>query len=102
LPAAEPGEIVVPDGDLRAWVLSARVLRRVGAFHDARLLTERLATSGRPMLAWALRVMARDRCYIADAQGLERDITVGLLLRWSCRSFANRGKARCFAASSAK
>ena len=83
LPAAEPGELVVPDDDVRAWVLNGSVLRRTGRFDDARLQTERLSTSGRPMLAWALRLMARDRCYIADAQGLERDVTVGLLLRWS-------------------
>jgi glycosyltransferase involved in cell wall biosynthesis len=83
LPAAEPGELVVSDGDVRAWVLSGRVLRSVGRYQTSRLLTERLSTSGRPMLAWALRLMARDRCSIADAQGLERDVTLGLLLRWS-------------------
>ena len=83
MPAAAPGELVVSDDDVRAWVLNGSVLRRVGRFHDARLQTERLSTSGRPMLAWALRLMARDRCYIADAQGLERDVTLGLLLRWS-------------------
>jgi len=83
LPAAAPGELVVSDDILRAWVLTGSVLRRVGRFHDACLQTERLSTSGRPMLAWALRLMARNRCYIADAQGLERDVTFGLLLRWS-------------------
>jgi glycosyltransferase involved in cell wall biosynthesis len=83
LPAAEPGELVVSDGDLRGWVLNGSVLRRVGQFHEARLRTERLSTSGRPMLAWALRLMARDRCCIADAQGLEREVTLALLLRWS-------------------
>jgi glycosyltransferase involved in cell wall biosynthesis len=83
LPAAEPGELVVSDDDVRSWVLNGSVLRRVGRFHNARLQTERLSTSGRPMLVWALRLMARDRCYIADAQGQERDVTLGLLLRWS-------------------
>ena len=41
------------------------------------------STSGRPMLAWALRLLARDRSYIVDAEGRERDVTLGLLLRWS-------------------
>ena len=83
LPAAEPGELVMSDDELRAWVLSGRVLRSVRRYRTSRLMTERLATSGRPMLGWALRLMARDRCYIVDAEGRERDFTAGLLLRWS-------------------
>src|SRR5258708_18724552 len=83
LPVAEPGEVVVSDADIRSSVLSRRALRSVGRYRTSRLLTERLSTSGRPMLAWVLRLMARDRCYIADAEGHERDLTLGLLLRWS-------------------
>ena len=83
LPAAEPGELVMSDDELRAWVLSGRVLRSIGRYRTSRLMTERLSTSGRPMLGWALRLMARDRCYIVDAEGRERDFTGGLLLRWS-------------------
>ena len=81
LPAAGPGERVVSDDEVRAWVRSGRVLRAVGRYRTSRLLTERLSTSGRPMLAWPLRLMARDRCYIADAEGGERDVTLSLLLR---------------------
>ena len=83
LPAAAAGELVVSDGELRASVLNGQVLRSVGRYRTSRLLTERLSTSGRPMLAWVLRLLARGRCYIADAEGRERDITLGLLLRWS-------------------
>jgi glycosyltransferase involved in cell wall biosynthesis len=83
LPAAEPGEVVVSDADVRSWVLSGRVLQNIRRYRTSRLLTERLSTSGRPMLAWALRLMARDRSYIVDSEGCEREFTVGLLLRWS-------------------
>jgi glycosyltransferase involved in cell wall biosynthesis len=83
LPAAEPGEVVVSDADVRSWVLSGRVLQNIWRYRTSRLLTERLSTSGRPMLAWALRLMARDRSYIVDSEGCEREFTVGLLLRWS-------------------
>lgn len=83
LPSAEPDELVLSDSDLRASVLNGRVLRSVGRYRTSRLLTERLSTAGRPMLAWVLRLLARNRCYMADAEGHERDITVGLLLRWS-------------------
>jgi glycosyltransferase involved in cell wall biosynthesis len=83
LPSAAAGELVVSDDEVRSWVLSGRVLGRVGRYRTSRLVTERLSTSGRPMLAWALRLMARDRSYIVDADGREREFTLGLLLRWS-------------------
>jgi glycosyltransferase involved in cell wall biosynthesis len=83
LPAAAPGELVVSDDELRGWVLNGRALRHIGRFRDACLLTERLSTSGRPMLAWALRLMATGRCSIVDTEGRSRDVTLALLLRWS-------------------
>jgi glycosyltransferase involved in cell wall biosynthesis len=82
LPAPRPGELVVSDDDVRAWALDGRILGRVQRYHVGRLVTERLSTSGRPMLLWALRLMAR-RCYIVDTEGLEREITIALLLRWT-------------------
>ncbi len=85
LPLPEPaaGEVVVSDDEFRAWVVSGRVLRLTGRFDEACLRTERLSTSGRPMLAWALRLVARGRCVIADADGAEREIEIPLLARWS-------------------
>ena len=83
LPVAAAGELVVSDDELRSWVLNGRILRLIARFQTACLVTERLSTSGRPLLAWALRLTARGRCYIADAQGLKRDVTLGVLLRWS-------------------
>src|SRR5690348_5042109 len=73
------------DDEFRAQVLNGRIVASVGRYSSARLLTERLTTSGRPMLAWALRAVARGRCSIADLQGGERDITIGLLIRWSAQ-----------------
>ena len=69
LPVAAPGEIVMSDDQLRASVLDGRIVRQLGRFDEARLLTERLSTSGRPMLAWVLRLLATGRCYIVDAAG---------------------------------
>jgi glycosyltransferase involved in cell wall biosynthesis len=83
LPPSDGDELVISDSELRGWVVDGRILARLGRCRDARLLTERLATSGRPMLVWALRAMARGRCYIADIEGRERDVTLPLLLRWS-------------------
>ena len=71
------------DADVRSWVFSGRILRSVRRYRMSRLLTERLATSGRPMLAWPLWLMSGSRCYIADTEGAERDVTLGLLWRWT-------------------
>ena len=94
LPDAAAGELVVSDDQLRAWVLNGRILRHLGRFREARLVTERLSTSGRPMLAWVLRLIATGRCYIVDAEGRERDLTPWLLLRCSGQ-IAREAACRC-------
>ena len=81
-PPSVPGELIVSDDEVRAWALNGRIWTRVQRYDVGRLLTERLATSGRPMLLWALRLMAR-RCYIVDTAGLEREMTIPLLLQWT-------------------
>jgi glycosyltransferase involved in cell wall biosynthesis len=83
LPAPAPGELVVSDDELRKWVLDGSIVNRLQRYQVARLVTERLSTSGRPMLAWALRLLARRRSYIVDSEGQERDLTLPLLVRWS-------------------
>jgi glycosyltransferase involved in cell wall biosynthesis len=81
-PDPEPGEVVVSDGEVRQWVLRGGILRHVRRYHEARLVTERLATSGRPMLLWPLSLMARN-CSIVDTEGRQRTIGVALLVRWT-------------------
>jgi glycosyltransferase involved in cell wall biosynthesis len=83
LPPASPDELVVSDDAVRSWVLNGRIVRHVLRYRSGRLLTERLATSGRPMLAWVLRLMTRGRCYVEDLEGRERDVTTAALLRGS-------------------
>ena len=82
LPAPAEGELVVSDDEVRRWVRDGRLLTRIGRYRVSRLVTERLSTSGRPMLMWALRLMAR-QCFIADCEGHDRRVTVGLLACWS-------------------
>src|SRR2546428_5226781 len=83
LPAAAPGELVVTDDDVRAWMRNGRIARHLLRYRSGRLLTERLETSGRPMLMWVLRLMTRGRCYVEDLEGRERDVTTAALLRGS-------------------
>jgi glycosyltransferase involved in cell wall biosynthesis len=82
LPAPAAGELVVSDDEVRRWVRDGRLFARIGRYRVSRLVTERLSTSGRPMLMWALRLTAR-RSYIVDGEGRERPVTFGLLVRWS-------------------
>jgi hypothetical protein len=82
LPAPAPGEVVVSDDELRKWALNGRILGQVQRYDVGRLVTERLSTSGRPMLLWALRWMSR-RCYVVVSDGLSRDVTLALLARWT-------------------
>ncbi|MEP7309733.1 MAG: glycosyltransferase [Acidobacteriota bacterium] len=84
LPVPAPGELVIADELVRAWVLDGRILLRVQKYRVARLLTERLSTSGRPMLLWALWLMSR-QCYVADSEGSRRDVTIALLVRWTAQ-----------------
>jgi glycosyltransferase involved in cell wall biosynthesis len=74
--------VVVTDDELRKWALNGRILGHIQRYDVARLVTERLSTSGRPMLLWALRWMSR-RCYVVDSDGLSRDVTLALLARWT-------------------
>jgi glycosyltransferase involved in cell wall biosynthesis len=82
-PPAAPDEFVVSDDEVRAWVLDGRIVRHALRYRSGRFLTERLATTGRPGLAWALWLMARGRACIEDLSGCRRNVTTGLLLRWS-------------------
>src|SRR2546428_12793319 len=85
LPVPAPGELVVSDDELRTWVLDGRIFSRIQRYQVARLVTERLSTSGRPMLAWALRLLARRRSYIVDSEGRSEERRVGkeCRSRWS-------------------
>ena len=83
-PVPAAGEVVASDDEVRAWVSRGGILRKVQRYEVGRLVTERLSTSGRPMLLWPLRLMAR-RCFIVDGEGREREITVALLLRWTAQ-----------------
>jgi glycosyltransferase involved in cell wall biosynthesis len=89
----EPGEIIVSDDEVRRWTRNGSVLRRFRRYQEARLLTERLSTSGRPMLLWPLSFMAR-RCSIVDTEGRERTIGPVRLVRWTmqlCREVIGKG-----------
>jgi glycosyltransferase involved in cell wall biosynthesis len=84
VPAAGPGETVMSTDALRGWIRSGRMLGRIGGWHEARLLTDRVETLGRPLpTALVLRLLSRGDCYAEDAAGRRRPLSLVLLARWA-------------------
>jgi glycosyltransferase involved in cell wall biosynthesis len=86
LPAAAPGELVVPYDEFVAWTRRGTVLAHLARHEEGRLLVYRLETSGRPLpLGLALRAMSRGRLAIEDVHGRRRPLTAALLARWTAQ-----------------
>jgi glycosyltransferase involved in cell wall biosynthesis len=84
LPAAAPGELVVPFDEFVAWTRRGTVFAHLARHAEGRLLVYRLETSGRPLpLGLALRALSRGRVVIEDLEGKRRPLTGGLLARWT-------------------
>jgi glycosyltransferase involved in cell wall biosynthesis len=86
LPAPAPGERIVPFDEFVSWIRSGTVLAHIGRHAEGRLLVHRLEAAGRPLpLGLALRAMSRGRIGVEDLHGRRRDLTAGLLARWTAQ-----------------
>jgi glycosyltransferase involved in cell wall biosynthesis len=86
LPAPAPGERIVPFDEFVSWIRSGTVLAHIGRHAEGRLLVHRLEAAGRPLpLGLALRAMSRGRVAVEDLHGRRRDLTAGLLARWTAQ-----------------
>jgi len=86
IPAALPGELVVPFDEFVNWARRGTVLAHIARHEEGRLLVYRLESSGRPLpLGLALRAMSRGRVAIEDVRGRRRPLTAGLLARWTAQ-----------------
>jgi glycosyltransferase involved in cell wall biosynthesis len=82
--AIEPRETVATVDMLKAQLRSGRLLRHLFRYQEARILTHRLETIGRPLkLALFLRALSRGRCYVEDEGGRQRPLTMPLIARWA-------------------
>jgi glycosyltransferase involved in cell wall biosynthesis len=69
---------------LQQWLRSGAIASHLFRYDEARLLTHRLETIGRPLkLGLLLRALSRGRCYVEDQQGRQRTLSVGTLARWT-------------------
>ncbi|MDP2391120.1 MAG: hypothetical protein Q8N52_12395, partial [Acidobacteriota bacterium] len=81
---------------MKASVRSGELLRHLFRYDEARILTHRLDTIGRPLkLALFLRVLSRGRCFVEDEGGHQRPLSYPLIARWACQAIREPfGKAR--------
>ena len=79
-----PGETVVTVDRLRASLASGALLGHLFRYRDARILTHRLETIGRPLkLALFLRLLSHGACAVEDESGRRRPLTARLISRWA-------------------
>ncbi len=69
---------------LKASAGSGDLLRHLFRYDEARILTHRLETIGRPLkLALFLRVLSRGGCFVEDEGGRRRALSLPLIGRWT-------------------
>ena len=81
---------------LKAAARDFSLLRHLFRYDEARILTHRLETIGRPLkLALFLRVLSRGRCLVEDEGGRQRLLSYPLIARWAWQAVREPfGKAR--------
>lgn len=81
---AGDAETVVTVDRLKAALASGALLSHVLRYREARIVTHRLETIGRPLkLAMFLRLLSRGACYVEDDEGRRRPLSLGLIGRWA-------------------
>lgn len=79
-----PHETVATVDRLKAAVGNGSLVRHLLGYDEARILTHRLETIGRPLkLALFLRVLSRGPLAVEDEQGRRRPLSPGLIGRWA-------------------
>ncbi len=72
---------------LHEWVRQGTLPSQIFRYDEARLLTHRLESIGRPLkLGLMLRLLSRGPCYVEDDTARRRPLTAGLLARWTWRA----------------
>lgn len=81
---AGPSDTVATVDRLRAAARDGSLLLHLFRYDEARILTHRLETIGRPLkLALFLRVLSRGPCFVEDEGGRRRALSYSLIARWA-------------------
>src|SRR5262249_29119054 len=71
----------------RDWLRDGAIVKQLFRYREARLLTHRVETIGRPLrLGLLMRVLSRGEGYVEDERGSRRVLTLRLLGRWGLRA----------------
>lgn len=97
-------ETIVTVDRLKASAAGAGLLGQLFRYRDARILTHRLETIGRPLkLAIFLRLLSRGGLAVEDEQGRRRPLSIALIARWAWQSLREPfGKAALLEAMAAE
>lgn len=99
-----PAETVATVDRLKAAAREGHLLGHLFRYDEARLLTHRLETIGRPLkLALFLRALSHGPCFIEDESGRRRALSLPLIGRWAWQAVREPfGKARLLRAIDAE
>ena len=99
-----PSESVATVDRLKASARSGELLRHLFRYDEARILTHRLETIGRPLkLALFLRMLSCGPCFVEDEGGRRRALSYPLIGRWAWQAIREPfGKARLLQAIDAE
>ena len=91
-----PDETVATVDRLKAAARGGDLPRHLFRYDEARILTHRLETIGRPLkLALFLRALSHGPCFVEDESGRRRALSLPLISRWAWQAIREPfGKAR--------
>lgn len=85
---------------LKGWLREGSLPSHVFRYDEARLLTHRLESIGRPLkLGLMLRLLSRGVCYLEDDTARRRPLSAALLARWSWQALREPFQKRRLLAS---
>jgi glycosyltransferase involved in cell wall biosynthesis len=80
----DAGDTTTTVDRLRTWMRQGSLPSHIFRYDEARLLTHRLESIGRPLkLGLMLRLLSRGACYVEDDTARRRPLSAALLARWS-------------------
>lgn len=80
-PAPRPASHEVTFDELKTWVRRGVLPRHLFRYREARLLVHSWETTSKPFATSVLlRAVSRGRCYVEDAEGRTRELTVGAIV----------------------
>jgi glycosyltransferase involved in cell wall biosynthesis len=89
--SSDAGEECIPASELKRWVRSGSILKRLRSYDEARLVVNQVDLAPRPVASGLLlRALARGSCRFEDGSGKRYEITPAAIARLSVSSLRAR------------